>query len=154
MFSMRNNSRGLFPPTWHYSWWPDWIRCWWQAICPPGSGGFLRKIKKQVNSNKPKYCNLTAVDPLNFLNLNFPNRQLARLSKNRALYENGIPIALLESSKVTFSERNWSHPRMEIAAGIDQEEFSSKTANLPRRSLAVRKIISSLKRKSRYHWTR
>ena len=35
---------------------------------------------------------------------------------------------------------------MELAAGIDQEEFSSKTAKLPRHSLAVRKIISSLKK--------
>ena len=34
---------------------------------------------------------------------------------------------------------------MELTAGIDQEEFSSKTAQLSRHSLAVRKIISSPK---------
>ena len=43
------------------------------------------------------------------------------------------------------------HRDMFHLAGIDQEEFSSKTAQLSRHSLAVRKIISSLKRKSRYH---
>ena len=43
-----------------------------------------------------------AVDSLNLLNLIFPNRKLSRLNKNRMLYENGIPIAVLESGKVIF----------------------------------------------------
>jgi ATP-dependent Lhr-like helicase len=64
----------------------------------------LRKFKKQVDSNKLRYCSLSAVDPLNLLNLILPNRKLSRLSKNRVLYENGIPIAVLEPGKVNFLE--------------------------------------------------
>lgn len=62
----------------------------------------LRKFKKQVDSSKLRYYSLSAVDPLNLLNLILPNRKLARISKNRVLYENGIPIAVLESDKVSF----------------------------------------------------
>ena len=62
----------------------------------------LRKHKKQVDSNKPRYFSLSAVDPLNLLNLILPNRKLSRLIKSRVLYENGIPIAVLEYGKVNF----------------------------------------------------
>jgi ATP-dependent helicase Lhr and Lhr-like helicase len=62
----------------------------------------LRKFKKQYENRKRKYYSLCAVDPLNLLNLILPNRKLSRLSKNRVLYENGIPIAVMESGNVTF----------------------------------------------------
>jgi ATP-dependent Lhr-like helicase len=65
----------------------------------------LRKFKRQFNSNKPRYYSLSAVDPLNLLNLISPNRNLLRLSKNRVLYENGIPIAVFESGKVIFLKK-------------------------------------------------
>ena len=62
----------------------------------------LRKFKKRSDESKVNYYSLSAVDPLNLLNLILPNRKLSRLSKNRVLYENGIPIAVLESDKVSF----------------------------------------------------
>lgn len=62
----------------------------------------LRKFKKKHEGSKPKYYSLSAVDPLNLLNLILPSRKLSRLGKNRVLYENGIPIAVLESDKVIF----------------------------------------------------
>ena len=62
----------------------------------------LRKFKKRSDESKVNYYSLSAVDPLNLLNLLLPNRKLSRLSKNRVLYENGIPIAVLESDKVSF----------------------------------------------------
>ena len=62
----------------------------------------LRKYNKKNSENKIRYHSLSAVDPLNLLNLILPNRKLSRLSKNRVLYENGIPIAVLESDKVCF----------------------------------------------------
>ncbi len=62
----------------------------------------LRKYKKNRSEKEFKYYSLSAVDPLNLLNLILPNRKLSRLSKNRVLYENGIPIAVLESDKVRF----------------------------------------------------
>lgn len=65
----------------------------------------LRKFKKKVDENKRRYYSLSAVDPLNLLNLILPNRKLSRLSKNRVLFENGIPIAVLESGKVKFLKK-------------------------------------------------
>jgi ATP-dependent helicase Lhr and Lhr-like helicase len=62
----------------------------------------LRKFKKSEQSGKNKYYSLSAVDPLNLMNLILPNQKLSRLSKHRVLYENGIPIALLDSGKVSF----------------------------------------------------
>lgn len=62
----------------------------------------LRKFKKHGDSSDRKYYSLSAVDPLNLLNLILPSRKLSRLSKNRVLYENGVPIAVLESDKVVF----------------------------------------------------
>ncbi len=62
----------------------------------------LRKYNKKSCENRVRYHSLSAADPLNLLNLILPNRKLSRLSKNRVLYENGIPIAVLESEKVRF----------------------------------------------------
>lgn len=68
----------------------------------PESVDALRKYQKKNTENQTKYHSLSAVDPLNLLNLILPNRKLARLSKNRVLYQDGIPIAVLESGKVRF----------------------------------------------------
>ncbi len=62
----------------------------------------LRKFQSDKRDGKPSYYSISAVDPLNLLNLILPNRKLSRLTKNRVLYENGIPIAVLETDKVSF----------------------------------------------------
>lgn len=62
----------------------------------------LRKFSKKQVGTTPKYHSLSAVDPLNLLNLILPSRKLPRLGKNRVLYEDGIPIAVLESDQVRF----------------------------------------------------
>lgn len=62
----------------------------------------LRKFGKKQEAAAPRYHSLSAVDPLNLLNLILPNRKLSRLSKNRVLYENGIPIAVMESNQLRF----------------------------------------------------
>ncbi len=68
----------------------------------PETVDVLRKFKNRTNSAKVNYYSISAVDPLNLLNLILPNRRLSRLGKNRVLYENGIPIAVLETDKVSF----------------------------------------------------
>lgn len=64
----------------------------------------LRKHSKRIETKqgKSRYHSLSAVDPLNLLNLILPNRKLSRVNKNRVLYEDGVPIAILESDKVRF----------------------------------------------------
>ena len=86
----------------------------------------LRKFKKQVNSNKPRYYSLSAVDPLNLLNLISPIRKLSRLSKNRVLYENGIPIAVLESGKVIFLKEIEAAQEWNLQQALIKKNFPAR----------------------------
>jgi len=66
----------------------------------------LRKYKKQKdNSGEPVYHSISACDPLNLINLILPSQKLSKLSKNRVLYEDGVPIAVLDSGKVRFIKK-------------------------------------------------
>jgi len=73
----------------------------------------LRSMAKEVAAEKPRYHSLAASDPLNLLNLILPRRKLAKLLNNRVLFEDGIPIAVVESGEVKFlrevaPERQWA----------------------------------------------
>ena len=73
----------------------------------------LRSMAKEVTAAKPRYHSLAASDPLNLLNLILPRRKLAKLLNNRVLFEDGIPIAVVESGEVKFlrevaPERQWA----------------------------------------------
>ena len=73
----------------------------------------LRSRAKEVAAAKPRYHSLAASDPLNLLNLILPRRKLAKLLNNRVLFEDGIPIAVVESGEVKFlrevaPERQWA----------------------------------------------
>jgi ATP-dependent Lhr-like helicase len=73
----------------------------------------LRSMAKAVAAEKPRYHSLAASDPLNLLNLILPRRKLAKLLNNRVLFEDGIPIAVVESGEVKFlrevaPEKQWA----------------------------------------------
>ena len=76
----------------------------------------LRKKAKSLQaegSNQPVYHSLAASDPLNLLNLIMPKRKLAKLLNNRVLFEDGIPIAVIDAGEVKFlrdvsPERKWA----------------------------------------------
>ncbi len=74
----------------------------------------LRKFKKQkADATGSSYHSISACDPLNLINLILPGQKLSKLSKNRVLYEDGVPIAVLDSGKVRFikeldDDRHWS----------------------------------------------
>ncbi len=92
----------------------------------PETVDVLRKFKKQVDSNKLRYFSLSAVDPLNLLNLILPNRKLSRLSKNRVLYENGIPIAVLESGKVIFLKETEAAQEWNLQQALIKKNFPAR----------------------------
>ena len=83
----------------------------------------LRKFKKRSDESKVNYYSLSAVDPLNLLNLILPNRKLSRLSKNRVLYENGIPIAVLESDKVSFLREVDANEQWNLQQALIKKNF-------------------------------
>jgi ATP-dependent Lhr-like helicase len=76
----------------------------------------LRKKAKSLQaegSNQPVYHSLAASDPLNLLNLIMPKRKLAKLLNNRVLFEDGVPIAVVEAGEVKFlrevpAQRQWA----------------------------------------------
>ena len=92
----------------------------------PEAVDVLRKFKKQADSSKPKYYSLCAVDPLNLLNLILPNRKLSRLSKNRVLYEDGIPIAVLESGKVSFLKEIEAAQEWNLQQALIKKNFPAR----------------------------
>lgn len=72
----------------------------------------LRKVGQRINRYEPVLVSLAATDPLNLLSLLLPQNKLTRLVSNRVLFENGIPIALLQSGETVFltdivEERRW-----------------------------------------------
>lgn len=78
----------------------------------------IRKFKKNQDKQAGKfyYC-LAATDPLNLLNMIMPDNKLARLINNRVLYQEGIPLAVLDSGEVRFlrevdPEQQWNLHQM------------------------------------------
>jgi len=63
----------------------------------------LRKAARQHrDGNVQEYVVLAAADPLNLLNLMSPNSRLPRLANNRVLFNNGVPLAVLQGEQVSF----------------------------------------------------
>jgi ATP-dependent Lhr-like helicase len=52
--------------------------------------------------NEAIYCSLSAVDPVNNLPLFLPDVKLAKTTRNRLLYKDGVPVALLDNEQVRF----------------------------------------------------
>lgn len=96
-----------------------------QFACPE-TVDVLGKFKTQVDSNKRRYYSLSAVDSLNLLNLILHNRKLSRLSKNRVLYENGIPIAGLESGKVNFLKETEAAQEWNLQQALIKKNFPAR----------------------------
>lgn len=63
----------------------------------------LRHIRKQPKT--AQLISLSAVDPLNFTSILFPGIKISNLIKNRVLFRDGVPVALLESGKTVFLEK-------------------------------------------------
>ena len=74
----------------------------------------LRKFKNQKSaSGGSVYYSVSVADPLNLINLILPNRKLSRMMKNRVLYQDGVPIGVLDAGEVSFlkdvePQRQWN----------------------------------------------
>ncbi len=70
--------------------------------CPTRSA-MLREIRRKPASEA--WISLSGADPLNLMGILVPGPRLAALTGNRALYRDGLPIALLTGGEVHFLER-------------------------------------------------
>jgi len=77
----------------------------------------LRRVGRQQtpepgDDGASDYVSLAAADPLNLLSLMVPDSRLPRLANNRVLFGDGVPLAMLQGSEVSFirtvaAEEQW-----------------------------------------------
>ncbi|MFQ5580636.1 MAG: DEAD/DEAH box helicase [Nitrospiria bacterium] len=60
----------------------------------------LRKIRKEKRTGE--YISISAADPLNLLGILLPGKKIPNITRNRILFRDGIPIAVLEGKKTVF----------------------------------------------------
>lgn len=81
----------------------------------------LREAAKTLAGNRKladdfanaRYCSLSAADPVNNMPLFLPEVRLARTTRNRVLYKDGIPIAVLDNDQLRWlrdvpAESHWA----------------------------------------------
>ena len=68
----------------------------------PEAIGALREVRRKGDSGV--LVSLSGADPLNLAGVLTPGPKLAGLTRNRVLYRDGIPIALLEGGEICFLE--------------------------------------------------
>lgn len=89
----------------------------------------LRRVK-----NRPAaagFVSISAADPLNLLGVLLPGNRLARVTGNRVVFRDGLPLAVLEGKEVKFVR--------EIAA---EEKWPAQKALLRRGPLARPRLVS------------
>ncbi len=95
----------------------------------------LRKFSREQRPER--HFVLSAADPLNLLHLLLPERSLPRLTRNRALYRAGVPLAVLTSGEISFlgevaAGEQWRLRQMIVSA-------SAPPAGLPESSASPRR---------------
>jgi len=73
-----------------------------EAVAALRESGKRVSAVSQDNWNEAKYIGLSATDPVNLLTVFLPEQKPGRSGRNRVLFKDGVPIAVLESDKVRF----------------------------------------------------
>ncbi|MFY0651439.1 MAG: DEAD/DEAH box helicase [Cyclobacteriaceae bacterium] len=84
----------------------------------------LRRVK-----NKPKTEDLVVIsgaDPLNLLGLILPTAKVSNFTNNRILFQDGIPIAVLENKEVSFLKEFDNETKWELQNILIRREFPPK----------------------------
>jgi ATP-dependent helicase Lhr and Lhr-like helicase len=68
----------------------------------PEAIGVLREVRRKRGSGE--LISISGADPLNLAGILTPGPRLAALTRNRLLYRDGLPVALLEGGEVQFLE--------------------------------------------------
>ncbi len=95
----------------------------------------LRKFSREQRPER--HFVLSAADPLNLLHLLLPERSLPRLTRNRALYRAGVPLAVLISGEISFlgevaAGEQWRLRQMIVSVSAPPASLPESSAN-PRR---------------------
>ncbi len=88
----------------------------------------LRKFgrSQELSERVTEYVSLAAADPLNLLGIVLPETRLPKLSRNRVLYKDGLPLAVLESSKVRFLRQVDPQEQWQLQQVLMHREFPAR----------------------------
>jgi len=88
----------------------------------------LRQFAK--NQDAPtrgtEYVSIAAADPVNLLGIVLPETRLPKLAKNRILYKDGLPLAVLEKSAVRFLREVDEAEQWQLSQVLTQREFPAR----------------------------
>jgi ATP-dependent Lhr-like helicase len=82
----------------------------------------LRTVRRETGTGM--LVGISAADPLNLMGIVTPGERIAALARNRILFEDGVPIAVLESGETRFLKE------------VGQEEQHVVKSALVRRSVS------------------
>ena len=71
-----------------------------EQFAEPSAIKRLRAARKKETS--PSLCSISAADPLNLVGIVLPGERIAAIAKNRILFRDGLPVAVLEKGEVRF----------------------------------------------------
>lgn len=94
----------------------------------PQSVSTLRQFAKNQDApeRSSEYVSIAAADPVNLLGIVVPETRLPKLAKNRVLYKDGLPLAVLEKSEVRFLREVDEAEQWQLQQVLTQREFPAR----------------------------
>ncbi|MDP2141576.1 MAG: DEAD/DEAH box helicase [Gammaproteobacteria bacterium] len=88
----------------------------------------LRQFGKNQDATERsiEYVSLAAADPVNLLGIVLPDARLPKTSRNRVLYKDGLPLAVLESGKVSFLREVDAQEQWQLQQVLMHREFPAR----------------------------
>ena len=94
----------------------------------PQSVSTLRQFEKNHTApeRSTEYVSIAAADPVNLLGIVLPETRLPKLAKNRILYKDGLPLAVLEKNAVRFLREVEEAEQWQLSQVLTQREFPAR----------------------------
>ena len=94
----------------------------------PESVSTLRQFARNQDASEraTEYVSVAAADPVNLLGIVLPETRLAKLAKNRVLYKDGLPLAVLEKNEVRFLREVQEQEQWQLQQVLTQREFPAR----------------------------
>ena len=88
----------------------------------------LRQFGKNQDAaeRSTEYVSLAAADPVNLLGIVLPDARLPKTSRNRVLYKDGMPLAVLEGGKVSFLREVDPQEQWQLQQVLMHREFPAR----------------------------
>ncbi|MCP5344073.1 MAG: DEAD/DEAH box helicase [Pseudomonadales bacterium] len=88
----------------------------------------LRQFGKNQDAEQrsSEYVSLAAADPVNLLGILLPETRLPRLAKNRVLYKDGLPLAVLEKNEVRFLREVDEKEQWQLQQVLTQRDYPTR----------------------------